>query len=137
MIKVFVERGAASLNVPPPQLAPDAATLLRAHHWPGNIRELRNVIERAVLLAAGGTIEAEHVVLEVDRTAPAVEDRGIGFGDLRQHTAAAERTRILTALARSAGNQKLAAELLGISRRTLSNKLDQYTIARPRKKPAI
>ncbi|HEX7703082.1 MAG TPA: sigma 54-interacting transcriptional regulator, partial [Kofleriaceae bacterium] len=78
LIKVFVERGAASLNVPPPQLAPDAAALLRAHHWPGNIRELRNVIERAVLLAAGGTIEAEHVVLEVDRAAPAVEDHGIG-----------------------------------------------------------
>jgi two-component system response regulator AtoC len=124
LTKIFLERGAAALHVPVPQLAPEAAALLRAHRWPGNIRELRNVIERAVLLAAGGTVLPEHILLEVDRTPPHEEP---SYGDT-------ERARILSALARSAGNQKLAAELLGISRRTLSTKLDQHAIARPRKR---
>ncbi len=138
LTKLFLERAATGLGVPAPALEASARALLRSHAWPGNIRELRNVVERAVLLAAGGTITPDHIVLENHpvHAAPERPDPVTSAGslsELRRQTAAAERERILTALARAAGNQKAAAELLGISRRSLSNKLDLYAIARPRK----
>jgi DNA-binding NtrC family response regulator len=146
LTRLFLQRAAAGLGAPVPAIAPDALALLRGHRWPGNIRELRNVIERAVLLAAGGAIGADHIVLETRAAEPAMPATAMfaaatpaapsatgSLSELRRETAAAERDRILAALARAAGNQKAAAELLGISRRTLGNKLDQYAIPRPRK----
>ncbi|MBL0215838.1 MAG: sigma 54-interacting transcriptional regulator [Myxococcales bacterium] len=155
LAKLFVERTAAGLGKPAPAFTPDALSALHAHRWPGNIRELRNVIERAVLLAGGGTIEPEHVVLETQlargsspSVGPATPATHLespppprpapveGLAALRAQTAAAEREQIVAALARAAGNQKVAAHVLGISRRTLLNKLDVHGIARPRKRAA-
>ena len=130
----------------PPALSPAALSLLRQHDWPGNLRELRNAMERAVLLAGDGPIEPAHVQGLGARRRPqappasapaptptptprAAEDGG----DLRGEVAALEKQRILDALQRSAGNQTLAAKLLGMPRRTFLNRLDAYNIARPRK----
>ena len=119
LARLFLHRSASALGEGTPQLTSAALDALCRHSWPGNIRELRNVIERAVLLAGGKFIDAEHIVVD---------------GPLAQEgTLSSERDRIIHALSRAAGNQKLAAELLGISRRTLINRLDAYAIARPRK----
>jgi two-component system, NtrC family, response regulator AtoC len=130
-------------------LSEDARQWLTSHTWPGNIRELRNACERAVLLATGALVERHHLTTIDDparRTpnrrsptippppgimAPTAADMPT---QVRATVAELERQRILEALERCAGNQTRAAEMLGISRRTLINRLDEYGIARPRKR---
>jgi len=111
----------------------DALAWLKAHPWPGNIRELQNCIERAVLLATGTEISLAH--LSVGQ-APATPDAGAaasGASEAVVRDADPERTRIIDALEACAGNQTRAAKLLSISRNTLLARLDAYGIPRPRK----
>jgi DNA-binding NtrC family response regulator len=130
----------------------EARQWLTTHDWPGNIRELRNACERAVLLATGAVIERHHLTTIDDpqkrppgqrfRSAPTIPppmvERITTAADMptqvRATVAELEKQRILEALEKCAGNQTRAAELLGISRRTLINRLDEYGIARPRKR---
>ncbi len=111
------------------QIARDALALLRRYSWPGNIRELRNVIERAVVLSGDGPIMAEHLPVERMR---ATNVRAASSRE-ESRTAAERRARIVEALERAGGNQGQAALLLGVSRRTLINRLAQYDLPRPRK----
>jgi two-component system response regulator AtoC len=133
-------------------LSEDAKQWLTAHDWPGNIRELRNACERAVLLATGALIERHHLTTIDDPATRPPNQRARSsatipppFGirapsaadmptQVRATVAELEKQRILEALERCAGNQTRAAEMLGISRRTLINRLDEYGIARPRKR---
>lgn len=125
-------------------LSDDARAWLASHDWPGNIRELRNACERAVLLAPSSVIEKQHVAIEEPRRqpgryrSPTTPPPGAMVSDMptqvRATVAELEKQRILEALDKCAGNQTRAAELLGISRRTLINRLDEYGIARPRKR---
>jgi two-component system, NtrC family, response regulator AtoC len=137
---VFAEEAAKRLALGRPRIGEQAMARLRAHRWPGNVRELKNVVERAVLLAQGRPIEVEHIVLG-DALGVAPQKRGsadadAGAPDVRLPDALAsmERDRIADALERSGGNQSEAAKLLGISRRTLVYRLDQYDLPRPRKR---
>jgi two-component system response regulator HydG len=100
-----------------PRSAPPAATLkrLRAHGWPGNVRELRNVVERAHILAGPDPIADEHVML--DRSSSSAE--AATTLDLDENA----RQLIREALRRAHGNKTQAAELLGITRRTLYSRL--------------
>ncbi len=112
--------------------------LLEAYSWPGNIRELKNVMERAVLLCAGPMLETEHLPME--KLGAPTTNPGLPRVDTSRPVAAAdapadERQRIIDALAACAGNQSRAARRLGIPRRTFVARLDQYKIPRP-KKPA-
>ena len=127
-----------------PVLPPETLQALLAHPWPGNIRELRNAIDRAVVLSTDGRIGPEHLNLTRSAaprpapTAPSPEPGpAIGEGAalepaerLRQEKAEAEKRVVLEALARCEGNQTRAAELLGISRRTLVNRLQAYGLTR-------
>jgi two-component system response regulator AtoC len=128
-------------------LADDARAWLTEHDWPGNIRELRNACERAVLLAPGLVIERQHLTIDEQRrppnrlrTSPTMTPPPgtLTSSDMpsqvRATVAELEKQRILEALDKCAGNQTRAAEQLGISRRTLINRLDEYGIARPRKR---
>jgi DNA-binding NtrC family response regulator len=133
-----------------PSFAPSTLAALEAYCWPGNVRELRNVIERAAVLSTGDTILPEHLPPKVaahaaapsSPSSPALSSsppRPAGSPDeierLRRDIDALSRQRILDALAQCDGNQTRAAELLGISRRTLINRLEEYGIDRPRKRP--
>jgi transcriptional regulator with PAS, ATPase and Fis domain len=123
----------------PPSIEEEALVWLRAYDWPGNVRELRNVIERAVLLAAGGraisTAELPPGLRPAGRVASVAEEAPprSGRGSLRDAIADVEKQRVVEALAQAGGNQKRAAELLGISRGTLLARLEAFGIARPRK----
>jgi two-component system, NtrC family, response regulator AtoC len=128
----------------PPRLAPEALAMLEGYGWPGNIRELRNVIERAVLLSTDGAITPEQLPAERLRgtriaAAPPEPDRplarstGTLADSVKKEVEAVEKQRILDALDQCAGNQTHAAKLLGISRATFVNRLDLYGIKRPRK----
>jgi two-component system response regulator AtoC len=130
------------------RLADAAQAELERHDWPGNVRELRKVIERAVVLSGGDVIEAAHIALDGSArspggarvsSAPARDPRDPGsharaLAALEHEKHALERQRVLDALERGGGNQTKAAELLGVSRRTLLNWLDTYDVPRPRKK---
>ena len=125
-------------------LSEDARGWLVQHDWPGNIRELRNACERAVLLATGSMIDRQHLAIEEPArpsgrfrsptTPPPGQINPDMPSQVRATIAELEKQRILEALDKCAGNQTRAAELLGISRRTLINRLDEYGIARPRKR---
>jgi DNA-binding NtrC family response regulator len=96
---------------------------LQTHHWPGNVRELRNLVERAHILAGTAPVADEHFVLDMagrGPTAPAVADTA-SDQDLNLDSNA--RRLIRQALARAGGNKTLAADLLGITRRTLYSRL--------------
>jgi DNA-binding NtrC family response regulator len=128
---------AASPSGPPPPLGPDVLQALRAHPWPGNVRELRNVLERALLLSGGGPIRREHLGLAGPPSTPRgrTDGKADGSGPPLDAGEEEERSRIIDALDRCVWNQTYAAELLGISRRTLVNRLQKYGIARPRTRP--
>jgi two-component system, NtrC family, response regulator AtoC len=115
------------------ELTSEALAALLSHTWPGNVRELKNVIERAVVLAGDGPIRVEHLQLESEQPA-STRDPATDVPSAEPATPEdAERSRILAALERCAGNQTVAAKLLGISRRTLVTRLGELGIPRPRK----
>jgi len=107
-------------------LSPDAERLLASRHWNGNVRELENVMERAVLLATGDVILSDHLAFDEEsgvRVAPScTAEADAPTGSIR----AMERALILRTLARVEGNRTHAAKLLEISIRTLRNKLHLY-----------
>jgi two-component system response regulator AtoC len=135
----FLARTAARHGRPAPRLSHDAVRVLCEHRWPGNIRELVNVIERAVIVCgAGDEIRPEHLAPskraagnEAVELAPAIAASSVAplFEPV---DAAAERERIVRALEHCAGNQTHAARLLGVSRGTLIARLKQHNIPRPR-----
>jgi two-component system response regulator FlrC len=96
----------------------DAMRKLRDYAWPGNIRELQNAVERAVLLADGPTVRAEHFELHPLRIK--------GAAPVATELAEIEQRHILHILEGSRGNRSEAAKRLGISVRTLRNKLKEY-----------
>jgi DNA-binding NtrC family response regulator len=126
-VREFAERAGRT----PAEFSREALALLCRYDWPGNIRELRNVCERAVVLSRGGQIRPEHLQLP---NAPTVEIEPESGGLVpRAVIAELERQRLVETLEKTNGNQTQAARVLGISRRTLINRLDEFGLARPRK----
>ncbi|HEY4122318.1 MAG TPA: sigma-54 dependent transcriptional regulator [Byssovorax sp.] len=126
----------------PPTLSDDAARVLERYAWPGNVRELRNVLDRAVVLS-DDVILVEHLPPKVVAERAPQDGGRAASGEpaapaelvrLRGELVALERQRIVAALERCAGNQTQAAEILGISRRTLVARLGEYDLPRPRKR---
>jgi two-component system, NtrC family, response regulator AtoC len=140
LARLFVAEAARAAGLPEPRLSDQAIELLESYAWPGNIRELRNLMERAVLLSSDDLITDEHLPTEKMRTGgvaraageqPAAPARG---ATLRDDVDDLERRRILDALDSCSGNQTRAARMLGISRNTLAARLEQFGIPRPRKR---
>jgi two-component system response regulator AtoC len=118
------ERGAAN-GRPGVTLDASALAMLSAQTWPGNVRELQNFIERLVVLSVGTILTAADVAREVSRAAPLSGDSRGGDTPVRleAHRKRADREALENALQHAQGNRALAARLLGVSRRTLYNKL--------------
>jgi two-component system, NtrC family, response regulator AtoC len=121
-----------------PTLSAAVRMRLEEHAWPGNVRELKAVCERAVVLARGGGIELQHVVLAAAMT---TTPRAVPVNASQHASPTAfeltpaqirDRDRIVAALASHAGNQRLAAGALCMSRATFTTRLALYRIPRPR-----
>ncbi len=134
----FFREIASRSKQPCVRLTQAAVEKLRSHSWPGNVRELKNVIERAALLAPGGVVDAEHVMLEPigPISARTVAPEPIARPPSNGREPESERARIVRALEQCAGNQTQAARKLGLSRRTLINRLETFGLPRPRKSKA-
>jgi transcriptional regulator with PAS, ATPase and Fis domain len=150
----FIAQAAERNGIARPRgITPRALALLSEYSWPGNIRELRNVIERAVLLGNGEIIDMEFLPMEKLHGSLGAQPRPPVSAEPRParpeappppapeaaleaplETITDQRARIIEALVRAGGNQTGAAKLLGISRRTLINHVEKLAIPRPRKK---
>ena len=132
LAQYFLEVYAAENSRPGLTLSEDTKRLLLAQKWPGNVRELQNTMERAVLLSSGGVITPEALLFEDSMVPPAVAAAAGGAAGsadalgLPPTLKEAERLMIDRALDHTDGNRTHAAKILGISVRTLRNKLNEY-----------
>ncbi|MBN1197065.1 MAG: sigma-54-dependent Fis family transcriptional regulator [Candidatus Aminicenantes bacterium] len=130
LAEYFVRHYCREMNKPRLELAPEAAAKLRRYPWPGNVRELQNTIERAVIISRGPHIQGADIVLP-DRGLDLLEDFSLD-GGLKQVTARAvrlvEKARIELELERTDFNRRRAADQLGISYKTLLEKIREYNI---------
>ncbi|HTL34049.1 MAG TPA: sigma 54-interacting transcriptional regulator [Kofleriaceae bacterium] len=147
----------------PLALGAEVVAALEHHSWPGNIRELRNTIERAVLMSSGGAIRPSHITLDpvpiphvIRESQPTIPVERISYDrisherishetlpgvamrpseqSLASEVAELERKRIVETLERFAGNQTAAARALGMSRTTLIARMEEFALRRPRKR---
>jgi two-component system response regulator AtoC len=118
------------LRVDVASVDPDAMEILLDYSWPGNIRELENVLERALVLTEGSTIAVEDLPEVVRRPAPEGAGVSIDGSDLsvKRQGARLEKHLIQLALDRTGGNKTQAAELLDLSPRALRYKVQEYGI---------
>jgi two-component system response regulator AtoC len=147
----FLEGACGSIErLEVPSISDGAMDALRAHGWPGNVRELRHAMERAAVLAPGDAVLLEHLppaIANSERTAAkpgglhptrvamdASTVRPAQARNLPGEIRSLERVRIVEALERAGGIQSQAARVLGISRRTLISRLEQFGLPRPRKR---
>ena len=122
----FLRRFAAEQRRGSLGFSEEALRAIEAHDWPGNVRELMNAVKRAAIMADGNRIGCEDLGLaEPDATS---SDRAEATLDLRSVREEAERSAVITALARVDGNIVKASELLGVSRPTLYDLLHRLAI---------
>lgn len=114
----FLDQANRELEKPVPGFLPEAMEKISQYTWPGNLREMRNTVMRAALLAQGNPIRVEHLGIDMNIDKPI---------DIL-HDPDSERTKIVSALQKCSGNKSKAAAMLGIDRKTLYNKLKLYQI---------
>ncbi len=118
----FIHELAERNHVPVTGITPAAMKLLEAYDWPGNVRELRNTIEKMVVLSVGGQLDVADVPEAMQspaKTSAVALSSTVTLGEN-------EKAQILAVLKDVGGNRSKAAQVLGISRRTLYRKLDEY-----------
>jgi len=123
---------------PNARLSPEVLPMLEAHGWPGNVRQLQNFIERLVVLSDSPTLSTTDVQRELGRQAgpagtpalgavpPTSSSASLDANTLESRRKEAEKDALGSALQRAGNNRTLAARLLGVSRRTLYNKLEEH-----------
>jgi len=117
----IMEKLSRAMEIPTPVLSEDAREALLKHVYPGNVRELENVLERAVAMSEGGSIDADDIEIRsgASRTPPGVQVMEAGEAPLESQLQDVERDAIVQALEQTRYNKTAAAKLLGISFRQL------------------
>ncbi len=133
LAQYFLAEIARQQDLEPKTLEPAAAAALRGHLWPGNIRELKNVIEHAAILSEGQSIGAEHMMIQQRMSMPATHSTASVHHEIvippeGKALAMVEREAVLATLEITGGNRSAAARILGISRPTLARKLREYGV---------
>ena len=129
LVEHFISRFSAEMNIPLKNIDRDAIDTLTAYSWKGNIRELENVIERAMILCEGGTITGKHLRLAASAgSLDAIGSEGTLESVAKAAIRIVETKRIKKALEETGGNKTRAAELLKVSYKTLLTKIKDYGI---------
>ncbi|MFA7406172.1 MAG: sigma 54-interacting transcriptional regulator, partial [Pelobacteraceae bacterium] len=123
----FMNRFSARMKKHVDTISDDALRLLKEYHWPGNIRELENVIERAVILAGTNQITVDLLPLRTDAGA-----RTAFFGDGTDSLESIEKDHILRVLKKNAYHKSRTAGILGVTRKTLDRKIADYGLTIPK-----
>ena len=123
LANAFLKRFSAQANRPISGFSPSAVERLTAFDWPGNVRQLQNEVQRAVLLSEGDVVDATDISVTAIKT-PGVESQDTNFTLLE----GVERNAIVQMLKETGGNKLEAAKRLGIGRQTLYNKIKAYGI---------
>jgi two-component system response regulator AtoC len=122
LARYFLERLCEENHKKTKKLSSEAEKKLLEYYWPGNIRELANIIERTIVMDAGATIEPDHLKIEI--ACPVPERKGSAP---EATLAEVEKNHILETLRLTKNNRTQTAKKLGISIRTLRNKLKEYS----------
>jgi DNA-binding NtrC family response regulator len=135
LVQHFLRHLAAQAGRPAPEVDDEAMAALRGYAWPGNIRQLRNVIERAVVVADSGPIGLEHLPDEmygapaaapIESLLPMLSLPKRRGRSLREERLRREREELVRALAEARGNKAEAARALGIPRSTLLSRMQKH-----------
>ncbi|MEK7854920.1 MAG: sigma 54-interacting transcriptional regulator [Acidobacteriota bacterium] len=128
LVDYFLRRACARINKRVDHVSPEAIALLRQYHWPGNLREMQNVIETAVIMAGSGLIEPENIFFpHDDRTGH--REAGLSFMDEKAAVIEDfEQKTLKRYLADANGNISTAAKLAGVPRRTFHRLMEKYDI---------
>jgi two-component system response regulator PilR (NtrC family) len=124
----IASRLASAAGHPVPRLADGALEALRRYAFPGNVRELENILERAFALAEGDVVGAEDLNLTIEPAASGTGLAGWENTPLQDYLDQVEREAILKALEQTGGNKTAAARLLGVTFRSLRYRLDRLAI---------
>lgn len=128
LIQYFLEYFSNDCGIEKPTITKDAYQLLLNYPWPGNARELENVVERAVILS-NGTITPEHLGLQINIDYVALDEAKMSLPEIAEQASRnAEIQVIMKTLEETFGNKSKAAKQLGVSYKTLLNKIKQYEI---------
>ncbi len=128
----FASVSARDCGRPHVKIAEDAMAILAVQPWPGNVRQLQNFVERLIVLADGAVITRADIETELVCPGPLARAKAVAAvagESLEEQKRRTEHEALVEALGKSAGNRTLAARLLGVSRRTLYNKLEEYGLA--------
>lgn len=132
LVEHFIAKYSLEMNIPQRSISPDAIDLLKSYSWKGNVRELENVIERALILCDGDTITEKELRLNPSVYADSGLENIPLDGTLDDSAKAAlrivESKRIRKALEDTGGNKSRAAELIKVSYKTLLTKIKEYRI---------
>jgi len=129
LVAHFLESSSADVGRRVKGFTPEAMVLLSNYSWPGNVRELKNVVERIVTLAPDDSVlDVEMLPQEISNKSPVQLQKYKSAGTLYEAQRQLEMEMIMDALKSAKGNKSKAAELLGISRKVLYEKLDAYKI---------
>ncbi|MBC8412177.1 sigma-54-dependent Fis family transcriptional regulator [bacterium] len=130
LVEHFLVLYTAEMNLPMKKVAKDAMEMLKRYEWKGNVRELENVVERALILCEGDTITKED--LRITASEGQAGSKDYGSGTLEEVSKAAQKDaesrRIRAALVETGGNKSRASELLKVSYKTLLTKIKDYGI---------
>ncbi len=125
MIRHFMRKLCAARGIPRPEMSKPAMKVLLNHTYPGNVRELENILEHALILGRKGPIELDHLPGYMNQTAPMAASPSKIQSDERLPQ---EARRILTVLRRHNGHRGRSAQTLGIDRTTLWRKIKRYQL---------
>jgi DNA-binding NtrC family response regulator len=132
LVEYFINKYCLEIKTPVKSISKEALDMLMSYHWKGNVRELENTIERAVILCDGDLITSEHFVPGKEFSFESAENPPVGKGTLeavaKEALRTAETKRIISVLKETRGNKSRAAEILRVSYKTLLTKIKEYGV---------
>ena len=129
LVTHFLEKIGNRMRRSDAKITPKAMALLTCFDWPGNVRELENELERALILAGkDGQIRRKHLSAKLQINSKNTVLSGKSKGTLKEITESIERQLVAEALDKTKGNRTKAAEMLGLTRQGLANKIARYNV---------